>query len=713
MHFKILNLLGVTAAAAAILFTPTLSANAAEESSVIAEESSSVYEDLTLSASLSTMRAYTGTKIKITANVKGGDGNYRYLYSCTEKNSRKTLMTAASSKSSYSFQFSKAGNYIITVKVSDGSYSAVTRNLALRIDKQTDQLKDNGTSLNANQVYTNEKIMITPAFTGGTPPYQYYYKYKNQLTGQAAATGFTDRNSFSYSFKNPGDYTFFVTVKDVYGSTFTTSLDASVIEKPVLPLSLDGSINIQDAAISTPVTATAKITGGAAPYEYQFSYRAENGDWVSVSDFGSEASKTFVLPQKTGIYQVRIQARDSLQNQQEKLFTVNLHSFSISNSRIGATNVSAGEPVILVAMPEYGYGTVKYRYSYRLENEDWTYLGDYVTNKTKNFTFSSPGKYIVRVGAKDENNSYTEKLFTVTVKALDISSSRVNVSMIPSGSSVTITSKAANNNGSVKYRYSYHAEGQGWTYTSDDYISSSTHSFTFPQNGVYFVRVSAKDNSNQVKDKQFTIYVYQKNANTVISSTSLQHSNRWSAGQKAYLPYGTNVNIIKQSGCWYMVRYNNTTGHVYNLAFGGGRNYSTINTSTLPIIADDLIFNQGKDMRALYNYVNSMGYLAEKNDSLENLCVYILKYRRGACYHRAALLYYLLNRAGYEVVRVTDGKDDYTGGSPHNWCIVKTADGWRHIDPTPIIGLAPMYLVTDKYIERYFSWNRTKYPACL
>ena len=117
-------------------------------------------------------------------------------------------------------------------------------------------------------------------------------------------------------------------------------------------------------------------------------------------------------------------------------------------------------------------------------------------------------------------------------------------------------------------------------------------------------------------------------------------------------------------------------------------------------------------MKQLFNYVYYTGYQSMRSDTLENLCVYILKYHRGACYHKAALLYYLCDRAGFEIVRVYDGIDRYTGGDPHNWCIIKTANGWRHIDATPIRGLEVMYLKTDAYVSRYFSWNRSKYPVC-
>ena len=99
-------------------------------------------------------------------------------------------------------------------------------------------------------------------------------------------------------------------------------------------------------------------------------------------------------------------------------------------------------------------------------------------------------------------------------------------------------------------------------------------------------------------------------------------------------------------------------------------------------------------------------------DTAENMCVYILKYRRGACYQRAALLSYMLSRAGYETYRVYDGYNKSTS-SPHNWVIVKTDEGWRHIDATPFRYMKSPYLVKDSAVSPYFSWDTKKYPKCV
>ena len=461
-----------------------------------------------------------------------------------------------------------------------------------------------------------------------------------------------------------------------------------------------GKVSATNIAVGGSVTATASATGGTAPYEYRYSYKSGNGSWVYVDkSYVNNVTRKISLPKKAGTYTVRIQVKDYSGKTTEKKFIVTVKPLDISKSTVNKTTAKIKESVKLTAKYSYKSGTVKYRYSYKKTSASaWTYSGNYATASSHNFQFKSAGTYYVRVQAKDSTGKVVTKQFKITVKAMSITAKLSGGTMISTAKSVKLTTKVTNSSGTAKYRYSYSTDnGKTWKYTGN----------------YNKIRVSVKDNSGKVLTKQFKVTVYNNKATALKIGTTLQKNANWKSKSLSTLNTGTKVNVIKTIGNWYFVKYNNTTGYIYNLAFGKVRNYHSISKSELPTIADDIIFSKGKSVLSLYNYVNRMGYVAARNDNLENLCVYILRYRRGACYHRAALLYYLLDRAGYDVVRVNDGIDNYTGGSPHNWCIIKTTDGWRHIDPTPVIGLGKKYLVKDSAISSYFSWNRKKYPKCV
>ena len=205
---------------------------------------------------------------------------------------------------------------------------------------------------------------------------------------------------------------------------------------------------------------------------------------------------------------------------------------------------------------------------------------------------------------------------------------------------------------------------------------------------------------------------------TTSAATTMRAEAGWKYPSVASVPKGATVYRYANStdGKWYKVKYGNSYGWMYNKAFGVKKNYTTIDNSTLPTVADDLIFDTGTSQRKLYDRVYDVPYRNSDKDTTENLCVEAFKYGRGSCYHHAALVNYLYNRCGWQTITVV-GIDDLTGGSDHAWCLTKTANGWRHVDAQQIITYngtfsnANQYFVTDKHISQFFRWERSKYPA--
>ncbi len=719
---KALKILGAAAATAVLTFSVGLVANAApDNSAVISSIVRDEYETpiipvnaLTVNAECDQDNCYEGEPFTIKLTPGGGSGSYSYSYSVTDSNG-KTISSTKSEEPSLVLSL-RQGTYTVSAQVNDDFESSAVATLNITVKKR-EPLQDNGTKLSKNITAPGEKLTVTASFKGGKEPYTYQYTYYNKFSGSSKSSDFLSKNKCTYTMPNSaGYYSFSVTAKDALGKTKTVSMDAAVVQNTGKTLSLYGSsIDKTTVAAGGSITTTAAASGGTAPYKFHISYMGPDGKWIYTDkDYIYGITRKFNLPKVSGKYVVRIAVKDHAGKYVEKRFNVEIPAFSVNNSQISASSVDLNKPVTLTAKIQNNVGSVKYHYSYHYEGKPWKYTGDYVSSNTQKFSFSTPGTVYVRVGAKDSLGTYKEKQFRVIVKKpkpMDVSGSSVSNNIVAAGSKFRLNSKVSDANGQVKYHYSYHPEGKKWIYLGD-YTTSSVKDFCFKWNNVYYVRVGVKDASGQYKEKQFKIYVYSKNTKKTIAQTTLQNSANWKSSSALTLKSGSVVNPVRTDGRWFLVKYNNRTGYVYNLAFGGSRNYSSISTSTLPVIADDIIYSNGKNIYNLYNYVNSMGYVSIKNDSLENLCVHILKYHRGACYHRAALLYYLLDRAGFEVVRVNDGIDNYTGGDPHNWCIIKTAQGWRHIDPTPIIGVKPIYLETDTRVATLFSWNRNKYPKC-
>lgn len=207
------------------------------------------------------------------------------------------------------------------------------------------------------------------------------------------------------------------------------------------------------------------------------------------------------------------------------------------------------------------------------------------------------------------------------------------------------------------------------------------------------------------------------NVKTTTAAVGMLTDTSWGASRVVILQKGVSVTVFDTSanGRWVKVKYGNSCGWIYNKAIGVSKNYSSVTNSTLPAVADDKIFDLNVSKRRIYDFVyNEIGYVNTDNDTTENLCVYAFKRYSGSCYHHAALIEYLYNRCGWETVRIV-GIDWLTGGDDHSWCIVKTADGWRHVDAQSIIGFSNsnQYFVKDSLLSDYFSWDRSIYPAAV
>lgn len=193
------------------------------------------------------------------------------------------------------------------------------------------------------------------------------------------------------------------------------------------------------------------------------------------------------------------------------------------------------------------------------------------------------------------------------------------------------------------------------------------------------------------------------------SGSVMKYSPAWASGTIMGFDRGAVFHVLETSGNWFKVDYNGTIGYIYNKAVTGMPNYYSITTDTLPVVADDCLFDNGTSISAIFNYCKGMYYAVTPKLSIEEMAARAFKYRSGACYYYASLMYYLLNRAGYEVY-IIQGESD--PDNEHWWNLVKTPEGWRHFDATPFHDHDYLYGATDEETAEYMSkWDKSLYPA--
>lgn len=112
--------------------------------------------------------------------------------------------------------------------------------------------------------------------------------------------------------------------------------------------------------------------------------------------------------------------------------------------------------------------------------------------------------------------------------------------------------------------------------------------------------------------------------------------------------------------------------------------FTTIRTSNLDEYLDFVISDvvKSKNIRDLYNWVqktvpNYSYYSAANSGSPRTLACEAINNRKGACWHYAALMTLLLQRAGYEAKIIKGGGHTF---SVHHWTAVKVNGQWLYID---------------------------------
>ena len=110
---------------------------------------------------------------------------------------------------------------------------------------------------------------------------------------------------------------------------------------------------------------------------------------------------------------------------------------------------------------------------------------------------------------------------------------------------------------------------------------------------------------------------------TTIASTDLLADARWSAPKLKTVAEDSAVQEYGSSddGRWRKVKYGDAYGWMYNKAFEETVNYSDYTLETLPVMADDLIFDIGTDKRDIFDFVYQIAYYTNEDDTMENLCV--------------------------------------------------------------------------------------------
>ena len=197
-----------------------------------------------------------GDEITLTSSATGGDENYKYKYTITDKNDDVVSSRAYAKDPKYVWTPDEDGEYTVLVNIKDGNGNTDEITSKITINKNSDGSEEMEelqiTSIKAAKITgieVNEKVKITVKATGGSGS----YKYKIVEDGKEIGS-FTSASNLYYTPKNEGTHTIKVIVSDDENDTIAYSTDKLTLK--VTAANQDDDFNQDDDSNSSKDDST-------------------------------------------------------------------------------------------------------------------------------------------------------------------------------------------------------------------------------------------------------------------------------------------------------------------------------------------------------------------------------------------------------------------------------------------------------------------------
>jgi parallel beta-helix repeat protein len=426
-----------------------------------------------------------GQSQQFTSSVSGGTSPYTYQWYLNG-----TAISGATS-SSYTFTPSSRGHYNFYCNVTDSANARAQSNTATVVVNSALSVSVSPASVTMD---FGQSQVFTSSVTGGTSAFTYHWFLNGTVVSGATSSTWT------FSPSSSGSYLVYVEVTDNVGVQ-ATSNTASVTVNGALSVSVSPSSVVMDVGQSQTFTAT--VTGGTAPYTYQWYL---NGSAIS----GATSSSYTYTPSSSGSHTIYVKSTDNASTP----VTVQSSSSSITVNSALSISISPTSVTLDVGQSQtftssVSGGTSSYSYQWYLD-------GGAVSGATSSswtYSPSSSGSHSVYVKVTDSAstpNTAQSSSASVTVNpALSVSISPTSVTM-DAGQSQTFASSVSG--GTSLYSYQWYLDG-----STVSGATSSSWTYSPSSSGSHYVYVKVTDSAS-------TPVTAQSNAESITVNSALSVS---------------------------------------------------------------------------------------------------------------------------------------------------------------------------------------------
>ncbi|RGT71597.1 hypothetical protein DWX08_12800 [Ruminococcus sp. AF18-22] len=235
----------------------------------------------------------SGEKVTLTAEGKGGSGEYEYRFTETY-NGKSTTIQNYSTKNECSFIGNKIGTYKITISLKDSSGNLTSMVLNFNVLADPDKMiKLTVTSDKTGNQYLDTNIVLTAKAENGYGNYQ--YRFTETYNGiSRTVQEFSDVNTYGFTAKMVGTYKYTIAVRDAAGQMISSTCMINIISDPGKALEGTLTSNVSSSLLSQgiQVTLTGNATQGYGGYEYRYT-ETYNGISKTVQNYSSDNTYTF------------------------------------------------------------------------------------------------------------------------------------------------------------------------------------------------------------------------------------------------------------------------------------------------------------------------------------------------------------------------------------------------------------------------------------
>ena len=408
-----------------------------------------------------------GSPVTFTASTSGGTAPFSYAWNFGD-GATATVTTTVTTHT-----YTAKGSHTVTLTVTDSSTPTPKTATATPQAIAVAGTAPTVTFTVSTNPTVGSPVTFTATVTGGTTPYSYSWNF-----GDTSALGTT--NPVTHTYTSKGSKTVTLTVTDANSATTPSSRTVNIAgTAPTVSFTVSAN-----PAVGSPVTFTATVTGGTAPYSYSWSF----GD-------GSAAGTTNPVSHSytsKGAKTVTLTVTDANTMQGMSSQTVNIAGTPPTVSFTVSASPTVGSPVTFTATVTGG--TTPYSFSWNFG--DGSAAG---TANPASHTYTTKGAKTATITVTDANTAQGTSSQTVNVAGLPLAVS-FTVSANPTvGSPVTFTATVTGGTSPFSYSWDF---GDGSAAGTTNPVSH-----TYTAKGSKTVALTVTDNNAAVKLSTQTVSI--------------------------------------------------------------------------------------------------------------------------------------------------------------------------------------------------------------